>query len=174
MAGHPKLTDAELQTASRVYNETHSYAAAGEAVGRDASAIRKRLVAAGEPDRAALNALACERGAREARRRQEKVAAMLGRLLASEGTDGPGMEPRDIVGFANALTRNAETAIAFCDRVDRQRNYRLTRTKTKAEIAAIRSNSNTGGDINLVVRVAGDRVAVRADEAPGGDLPLSE
>ncbi len=87
---------------------------------------------------------------------------------------GGGKEPRDIVGFANALTRNAETAIAFCDRVDRQRNYRLTRTKTKAEIAAIRSNSNTGGDINLVVRVAGDRVAVRADEAPGGDLPLSE
>ena len=54
MADHPDITPDELKAAAEVFLATGSYSEAGRAINRNPSAIRKRLLAQGEPQRAAL------------------------------------------------------------------------------------------------------------------------
>lgn len=77
------LTPEQIAEATRVYLATGNYAAAAEAIGSDRSNVRRQLIAAQEPLRAALHAQALARAERDARRavvkaRRKLVAALDG------------------------------------------------------------------------------------------------
>jgi gamma-glutamyl:cysteine ligase YbdK (ATP-grasp superfamily) len=71
------LTPEQIAEATRVYLETGNYAAAAAAIGSDRSNVRRQLIAAGEPQRAALHALALARAERDARRALTRIRAKL-------------------------------------------------------------------------------------------------
>lgn len=62
------LTPDQIAEATRVYLATGNYAAAAEAIGSDRSNVRRQLIAADEPRRAALHTQALARAERDALR----------------------------------------------------------------------------------------------------------
>ena len=71
------LTPEQLAEATRVYLETGNYAQAARAIGSDRSNVRRQLLAAEEPQRAALHACALARAERDARRALVKARRKL-------------------------------------------------------------------------------------------------
>lgn len=71
------LTPEQIATAAEVYLATGNYAAAAEAIGSDRSNVRRQLIAADEPRRAALHTQALARAEREARAALVRIRAKL-------------------------------------------------------------------------------------------------
>jgi hypothetical protein len=159
------FTAEQIETASEVWHRTGSYTEAAKAIGADVSATRKALLRHGEPERAKLHALACARGLRRGRRHLTAAGDLIARVLLTETNAGVGLEPKDIAALTNSLARMSDSLIAIADREDRRRAAALSRRKTRAEIDALeRSDTDEGGDIDLVVEVEADgQASVAAD-----------
>ena len=71
------LTPEQIAEATRVYLATGNYAAAADAIGSDRSNVRRQLIAAQEPHRAALHAQALAQAERDARRAVVKTRRRL-------------------------------------------------------------------------------------------------
>jgi hypothetical protein len=172
MARGVPLSPEQIATAAEVFEREGTYTAAAEAIGATISGTRRALVRWRESSRAKSNARALARGMREGRRSLQRVATRLERAFFEE-MESHSLEPKDMAALANAIARQVETIANLDAANERRLNGRATRAKTRAEIAAIRTNAPTG-DITLVVAVEGDPVEVPADEAAGGDLPVPE
>ena len=140
MRGVP-LTPAQIARAAEVYGATGSYQAAADAIGSDRSNVRRRLLARGEPHRAALHAQACARGLRKGRRSLVAGLDELDEWLAKDKASGGGIEPRDYAALLNARARHVEALLALAEREDRRKQARLTRAKTRAETAALQAKA---------------------------------
>lgn len=73
------ITPADLAKAQAVYLETASYACAARAIGRDTSAVRRRMLAQGQPERATLYARTLDAVMSEAMRAQREAVRVLRR-----------------------------------------------------------------------------------------------
>jgi hypothetical protein len=134
------LTPDELERAAEVYAKTGSYSKAARAIGApDHSTVRKALLRLGGPDRSQLYARAIARSLRKSRRYLDRGQALAARLLAAEGTDGPGMEPQHIAALLNAISRTTETLATLQTTADKRRVSRLTRDKTRLETELLRA-----------------------------------
>ncbi len=136
MRGVP-LTPEQIATAAAEYARTGSYEAAGKAANADPSAIRRRLIAASEPDRAARHAAACERGLRDGRKQLNDMAALVYHVAYTENRSGASLEPKDLASLANSLVRLNEARVHIADREDRRRTARLTRARTRVDTQRI-------------------------------------
>lgn len=71
------LTPEQIAEATRVYLATGNYTEAARSIGADPSNVRRQLIAAREPERAALHACALARAERDARRALVKARRKL-------------------------------------------------------------------------------------------------
>jgi len=95
------LTPDQIAEAARVYLATGNYAAAAEAIGSDRSNVRRQLIAADEPRRAALHTHALAKAERDARRALERIRAKL--EAAADGA----AEVKDLAAIAAQIHDNA-------------------------------------------------------------------
>lgn len=132
------LTPAQVEILARVYEETSNASEAGRAAGVDVSTATAWVRKTRDRKRAHLHAQACQRGMRDGRRHLTASSAMLASLLAKEGADGIGMEPKDIAAIANALTNATKARVELAAALRQDAAARLTREKTRAETDLIR------------------------------------
>lgn len=95
------LTPEQIAEAARVYLATGNYAAAAEAIGSDRSNVRRQLIAAEEPRRAALHTHALARAERDALRALVSTRKGLVQDFAQAA------EPKDRVAAAAQIHDNA-------------------------------------------------------------------
>lgn len=149
------LTPAQLAKAADVYASTGNYSEAARAVEADVSALRRQLIAHEEPDRTKLHARAIDAGMRRGRKRLALVIELGdGRLRAA-------VDPKGFAMVANAIARATEALHALSEKRNRDRQARLTREKTRAEIEVLKAKAR--GDLPPDVTItATDPTAVDA------------
>lgn len=162
MAGHTPYTPEQLAKAAEVFAATGNYTRAAEAIAGDVSAVRRALLARGEPDRTKLHARAIRRAERAGRAALGKNVARLEKLLAQGCDDAitrdqpPSMEPQHIAALSNALG-NAVGHVADLHRaLDARRAARLTRDKTRAETELVRARARALADLDAILAAATD------------------
>lgn len=140
--GGPRITATQVETASRVYAETGSVRAAAAAAGVSDVGLARLFRRQRMSRKVARHAEACDRGLREGRRSLRGSVALVDALLSQTTPDSPGMEPRDIAALLNAKSNSIATLDKVAARVDAQKQARLTRAKTRAEIQLLRDKIN--------------------------------
>lgn len=135
--GGPRLTPAQMERAAQVFAETGNTSEAARAIGVGESTLREAFKREKIAKNRELHAQACEAGIRAARKRLRRVAEIAERVIASNDTDGVGVEPRDLAALVNALSKNTDTLLAVAARNDSRKQAALTRKKTRAEIAVL-------------------------------------
>jgi hypothetical protein len=129
------LTPDQAEAIARVYAETGNAAAAARAAGVNKSTVTRLLERTGQQRRATLHARACARAIRRARKHLSAAGDLLARVLTTEGDGMVGLEPKDLAALVNAQARATEALLAIDERRDRSAQARLTRAKTRGEIA---------------------------------------
>lgn len=150
------LTPAQVETIVRVYAATGNASEAARQAGCETSSATRKLNQLRAQRRSELHARATERGIREARKGLRASEKLLRALL--EATEDPaalGLEPRDIAALINARSQNAKVMLAVAGRIEAHAAAKLERAKLKAEIAKLAATADEGGDVTVVVRVAG-------------------
>ena len=128
-----KLTNAQIETAIRVYGETGNACEAARQAGCGESSVRAlmaRGVLAKQRDRhARLCEVALRKSRRSLRGLGEKVEAFIAESLNTNS-----LEPRDLAALVKARADLAATITKIADREDRRRTGALERRKLRAEL----------------------------------------
>ncbi len=139
-----------MARAAEVYAKTGNYADAARAVGVERNTIRDALRRQGIARKRTLHARACEAGLRKGRAALADMIARAHRMLASSE-----LEPRDFAALMNATSKASETIVTVAGREDSRQASKLTREKTRVEIARLRAGDDAEtGDIHVTVNVA--------------------
>jgi len=132
--GGPRITATQVETASRVYAETGSIREAAAAAGVSHVGLTQYFARERNFQKRTRHAEACDRGLREGRRSLRVSVGLVDSLLEKTAAGNPDMEPRDIAALLNAKSNSIATLDKVAARVDAQKQARLTRAKTRAEI----------------------------------------
>jgi len=144
------LTPDQLATATRVYLATGNYSEAARAIGADASNVRRQLIAAREPERAALHTHALARAERDARRALERIRAKL--EAAADGA----AEVKDLAAIAAQIHDNARATTQM----------RVAHAKLTGEHAAEKHAHTVEADDVLASKLARLAAAAATGEDP--------
>lgn len=144
------LTTEQIAEAARVYLATGNYAAAAEAIGSDRSNVRRQLIAADEPRRAALHTHALAKAERDARRALERIRAKL--EAAADGA----AEVKDIAAIAAQIHDNARATTQM----------RVAHAKLTGEHAAEKHAHTVEADDVLASKLARLAAAAATGEDP--------
>lgn len=120
------------------YGRTVNACETAREVGRTESSVRFVIGQAKITRIRERHARECEKALRKSRGRLGASEAIAARLLSSEGTEGPGMEPKDIAALMNAQAKLSGTLVTVADHTARTRQARLTREKTRLECEFLR------------------------------------
>lgn len=140
--GGPRITATQVETASRVYAETGSVREAAAAAGVAHQTLHDYFKRERIGRNRTRHAEACDRGLREGRRSLRVSVGLVDSLLEKTAAGNPDMEPRDIAALLNAKSNSIATLDKVAARVDAQKQARLTRAKTRAEIQLLRDKIN--------------------------------
>lgn len=132
------LTPLQVEIIARVHEETGNASEAARQAGCSPDAVALRLKADANRKRSALHARACERGVREGRRHMTATSRLLAGILSTETPDALVMDPKDIAAIANALTSATKLRLDLAATLRKNAQARLTREKTRAEVAILR------------------------------------
>jgi hypothetical protein len=149
------LTPEQVARLVEAYGQTGNYAAAGKVIGVERNTARDAIRRVTTARRRTLHARACESALRRVRkhlsRTGDRIEAMLG---MSRGETA--LEPKDFAQLSNALSKISDTLANIADREDRRVAGRLTRDKTRVEIARLRAGEDAEtGDVNVTVNITG-------------------
>ena len=144
------LTTEQIAEAARVYLATGNYAAAAEAIGSDRSNVRRQLIAADEPRRAALHTHALAKAERDARRALERIRAKL--EAAADGA----AEVKDLAAIAAQIHDNARATTQM----------RVAHAKLTGEHAAEKHAHTVEADDVLASKLARLAAAAATGEDP--------
>ena len=144
------LTTEQIAEAARVYLATGNYAAAAEAIGSDRSNVRRQLIAAVEPRRAALHTHALAKAERDARRALERIRAKL--EAAADGA----AEVKDLAAIAAQIHDNARATTQM----------RVAHAKLTGEHAAEKHAHTVEADDVLASKLARLAAAAATGEDP--------
>lgn len=144
------LTPDQMAEALRVYLETGNYSEAARAIGADASNVRRQLIAAREPERAALHTHALARAERDALR--ALVSTRKG--LVSDFVEAA--EVKDRVGVAAQIHDNARATTQM----------RVAHAKLTGEHAAEKHAHTVEADDVLASKLARLAAAAATGEDP--------
>jgi len=139
-----------MAEAMRVYLATGNYAEAARAINADASNVRRQLIAAREPERAALHTQALARAERDARRALERIRAKL--EAAADGA----AEVKDIAALAAQIHDNARATTQM----------RVAHAKLTGEHAAEKHAHTVEADDVLASKLARLAAAAATGEDP--------
>lgn len=145
MARGVPLTPEQVERAAQVYGETGNMLETSRRIGIPESTLRTALKRAGIAKRRELHARAVEAGIRKARKGLTKSLDLVEKLLSDENKDGPGIEPKEIAMLLNARARATDSLLQVAQNADRRKQAKLTRDKTRAEIALIQAKAR--GDV---------------------------
>lgn len=124
--------------------------------------VRQSVKRAGSTKKNELHARAVERAIRKGRaalaRSIEITAAWIERLAGN--VDQPGCEPGDVAKLVSAQRQAVSGVCEVAERTERVRQSRLTRKKTRAEIALLEAKAR--GDVQEVVVLTQQQAAERA------------
>lgn len=156
--GGPRLTPEQMERAAQVFANTGNVSEAARSIGCAVRTLNDAFKRARIAKNRHVHAQACERGLRKARKQTDAVSDLLARLLDPGDADASslGLEPGDIAKLVQALNGATAQRLALADRIERTRQSKLTRDKTRAEIELLRK------------KIAGDhvdRVEVSTDDA---------
>lgn len=160
MAKH--LTPDERAALVARYEETANASQVAREFGVNEKTVR-RIAGASKPNKAALHARACERAVRDARRslarRITSVDMYLMNSVGDEDAKVPGvigLEPRDFAAVLNAQSNLTARLREVDEHVDRKRQSRLTRDKTRAEIAFLKARTEAISGLSSALQGATD------------------
>lgn len=160
MAKH--LTPDERAALVARYEETANASQVAREFGVNEKTVR-RIAGASKPNKAALHARACERAVRDARRSlARRITSVDMYLMNSVGDDDAkvpgviGLEPRDFAAVLNAQSNLTARLREVDEHVDRKRQSRLTRDKTRAEIAFLRARTEAISGLSSALQGATD------------------
>ena len=138
--GGPRLTPDLIGRASEVFASTGNLSEAARSIGVGESTLRAAFVRMKVARNRDLHARACEQGLRKARKRLARLGEMAETYVErlTSNADAPAIEPRDLAAVLNATAKLADSLGGIADRVERTKQGRLTRDKTRAEIELLR------------------------------------
>lgn len=165
------ITPDQAAIVARVFTETGNASEAARAANTSEQSARRVIAKLELARRGELHARALEKAERVARRCLSSVIVALTNDYHEERKTRS-LEPKDMAAMANAIAKQSDSIGNLGATLERRLNGRMSRAKTKAEIAAIRAGAGTSGDISLTIEV--DPLEVQADQASGRDLPLPE
>lgn len=185
MARH--LSPAERAAIVARYDETANASQVAREFGINEKTVR-RIASASKPNKAALHARACERAVRDARRSLARRIATVDMYLLSAVSDDehakvPGvvaMEPRDLAAVLNAQSNLTARLRETDEHVERKRQYRLTRDKTRAETAFLKARTEALSGLSSALQGATDEeLAIMANileraRTRGGSIPSGQ
>lgn len=155
--GGPRLTPEEVEIASEVYARTSDTSAAAAAIHRNESTLRaffERVRIARNRD---LHARACEDGLREGLGFLMDVARDCHGVLTRRTTTPSGLEASDFAALGRAVNQAIATVAALAERDEKRRQARLTRQKTRGDIAKVAADT---------VKVKAETRALEREVAP--------
>lgn len=154
MARGVPITPEQLERASQVYGETGNVLETSRRVGIPESTLRTAFKRAGLAKRRELHTRALEAGIRKARKGLTRSLDLVDRLLNDENKDGSSIEAREVAQLMNARAKAADSLLQVAQNADRAKQARLTREKTRAEIALIQAKAR--GDVMDATVIAVD------------------
>jgi len=159
MAKH--LTPDERAQIVARYVETANASQVASEFGVGVHTVIRSAERAGVARKAKLHAQACARGIREGQRALSRTSTRLQKWLEKFGDeDSPGMEPGDVAKLATALRGVISGLIETDSHRLKVEQSKLTRTKTRAEIALLEAKAR--GDVQEVVVLTQQQAAERA------------
>ena len=169
------LTPLQVEIIARVYVETGNASAAARQAGCSPDAVELRLKADANRKRSVLHTRACERGLREGRRHMTAASRLLAGILSMETPGALVMDPKDIAAIANALTSTTKVRLDLAATLRKNALGRLTREKTRAEVAILRHRLEQSPVDDRVVMTyeARERLAAELSRFVGRPLGLS-
>lgn len=142
MRGVP-LTPEQIKIAAATYAKTGNYTTAAKAIGADRSAVRRALIARGEPDRTTLHRHAAQRAERFGRacveRNMRRIEAQLVEHVDAPLAGGrpPGLEPADQERLYREQRLALAQAVSINDSLSKRKTDRLHRKRLSAEVDEI-------------------------------------
>lgn len=165
------LTPAEISEAAKIYQETGNLLETARRTGRPESTLRMAFKRLGLAKKREIHARAIEAGIRKARKGLTKSLDLLDKVLTEDSEHGPSIEPRDIASLLNARARAVDSLLSVAQNVDRTKQARLTREKTKAEIELLKKKAS--GEVSDVVLISqDDRAYDELVRAKFGHIPV--
>jgi hypothetical protein len=167
------LTPLQVEIIARVHEETGNASEAARAAGVDVTTACGWVRKNEDQKRSKLHARACERGVREGRRHMTATSRLLAGILSTEKPDALVMDPKDIAAIANALTSATKLRLDLAATLRKNAQARLTREKTRAEVAILRHRlEQPANDGVLVTYEARERLAARFATLLGRPLEI--
>jgi hypothetical protein len=168
------LTPLQVEIIARVHEETGNASEAARQAGCVPSAAVACLDAMKNERRRKLHTRACERGLREGRRHMTAASRLLAGILSMETPGALVMDPKDIAAIANALTSTTKVRLDLAATLRKNALGRLTREKTRAEVAILRHRLEQSPVDDRVVMTyeARERLAAELSRFVGRPLGL--
>ena len=168
------LTPSQVEIIARVHEETGNASEAARQAGCVPSAAVACLGSLKDERRRKLHTRACERGLREGRRHMTAASRLLAGILSMETPGALVMDPKDIAAIANALTSTTKVRLDLAATLRKNALGRLTREKTRAEVAILRHRLEQSPVDDRVVMTyeARERLAAELSRFVGRPLGL--
>lgn len=178
--GGPRIPPDVLERASRIYAETGNLRETSRQTGVALATLHEAFKRLRIERNRTVHAEACERGLRKARKRLSRLGELAENYVAklAGNAESPSIEPRDLAAVLNATAKLADSLGGIADRVDRKKQSKLTRDKTRAEIELLRKKINGEhvdrvslegvSDAELDARIADALRSKEADEGAEG------
>ncbi len=128
------LTPGQVETIARVYAETGNASEAARQAGCSADAAERCVARSAARHRAELYDRARDEGIRKAAESLDRGVTLVARML---GDDGNGLAPRDVAALLRSVASLSAELRAVAEHRSRASLARLTREKTRAEIALL-------------------------------------
>ena len=132
------LTPAELETLAELYGACGNASEVAEQLGVSVSTVTRALARLGAQNRAKLQERALAKGLIRGGELLADTAESIAGILRCEAEAGPSLEAKDYASMARALAAVVGTVAKLDEREERRQQSRLTRKRTKAEIAVLR------------------------------------
>jgi len=168
------LTPPQVEIIARVHEETGNASEAARQAGCSTATADRAVRKIRLRKREELHTRACERGLREGRRHMTAASRLLAGILSMETPGALVMDPKDIAAIANALTSATKVRLDLAATLRKNAQARLTREKTRAEVAILRHRLEQSPVDDRVVMTyeARERLAAELSRFVGRPLGL--
>ena len=153
-----QLSPADRKRILTVYAKTANASETARQCGVSDKTVRNVIARAGGPKKSEIHARATEEGIRAGRRALKMCTKVVSNYLSQAlDPDTLALEPGDAARLIQAQTQIVKATLDVQERLERKRNGRLTREKTKAEIKLTQART-------LALQGLGDWLANATDE----------
>lgn len=139
--GGPRLTPEQIEEASEVFARTNNTSEAARAIGVNESTLRAAFDRIRIARNRELHARACEEGMQEGVQYLRDVSQRCHALIMGNLTAAAGLEASDFASLGRTVNGAQATIAALAKRDEERRQARLTRVKTRGDIAKVEADT---------------------------------